>query len=132
MDFEHYYFTLELMVRDYECDMDGVVNNAVYLNYLEHARNECLKTMDLNYSKMTKADQHLYVARINIEFKYSLKSNDKFLVAMNIERPSTASLELQQDIYRIPDKKPVLNAKVVIVGMQGGSYRLPQLLIDNF
>ncbi len=132
MDLKQYDFSLELMVRDYECDMDGVVNNAVYQNYLEHTRNECLKTMDLNYATMTKADQHLYVARINIEYKYPLRSNDKFSVVMKIERNSTASLDLQQDIYRRPDSKLILNAKVVIVGMEGESYRLPQVLIDNF
>ena len=76
MNFEAYDFTIELAVRDYECDMDGVVNNANYLHYLEHDRNECLKTLDLNYTTMTRKDQHLYVARINIEFKYPLRSNN--------------------------------------------------------
>ncbi|NLI24182.1 MAG: acyl-CoA thioesterase, partial [Bacteroidales bacterium] len=32
-----YYFELEMEVRDYECDIQGIVNNAVYMNYLEHA-----------------------------------------------------------------------------------------------
>ena len=36
-------FSLSLAVRDYECDYEGLVNNAVYLNYLEHARHEFLK-----------------------------------------------------------------------------------------
>ena len=131
MNFDQYDFTLELAVRDYECDMDGVVNNANYQHYLEHTRNECLKTLDLNYSTMTKADCHLYVARINIEYKYPLRSNDMFVVAMRITRPSTASLELDQDIYRRPDHKVILNAKVVIVGMDGQSYRLPKPIIDK-
>jgi acyl-CoA thioester hydrolase len=131
MDLEQYNFTLEFDVRDYECDMDGVVNNANYLHYLEHTRNECLKTMDLNYAVMTKEDRHLFVARVNIEFKYPLRSNDKFIVALKISRPSTASLDLKQDIYRLPDHKAIINAKVVIVGMEGESYRLPKPIIDK-
>ena len=132
MNLKQYDYTLDLTVRDYECDMDGVVNNAVYQNYLEHTRNECLKTMDLNYATMTKSDQHLYVARIQIDYKYPLKSNDCFRVAILIERSSSVSLDLQQDIYRLPDNRLILNAKVVILGMQGKNYRLPQVLIDNF
>ena len=51
---------------------------------------------------------------------------------MLIARSSSAILNLQQDIYRLPDSKLILNAKVVIVGMEGNNYRLPQVLIDNF
>lgn len=131
MNLDCYDFTIELAVRDYECDMDGVVNNANYLHYLEHTRNECLKTLDLNYTTMARNDRHLYVARINIEFKYPLRSNDTFVVAMKIARPSTASLELEQDIYRLQDQKVILNAKVVIVGMEGRSYRLPESIIER-
>jgi acyl-CoA thioesterase FadM len=50
---------------------------------------------------------------------------------MRTTRPSTASLELGQDIYRLPDYKLILNAKVVIVGVEGQSYRLPKPIIDK-
>ena len=32
----------EFSVRDYECDLQGIVNNAVYQNYYEHARHQFL------------------------------------------------------------------------------------------
>jgi acyl-ACP thioesterase len=40
MNQKQYSFRLEFSVRDYECDLQGVVNNAVYQHYLEYARHE--------------------------------------------------------------------------------------------
>ena len=35
-----YVFELPMKVRDYEVDAEGIVNNAIYLHYLEHTRHE--------------------------------------------------------------------------------------------
>ena len=34
----NYIFELKDKVRDYECDLQGIVNNANYQHYLEHCR----------------------------------------------------------------------------------------------
>ena len=52
---------LQMAVRDYECDMQGVVNNAVYQNYLEHARHEFLKLHGLDFAVLAKAGINLVV-----------------------------------------------------------------------
>lgn len=39
-------------VRDYECDLQGVVNNAAYLNYLEHARHEMLRLSGIDFAEL--------------------------------------------------------------------------------
>jgi acyl-CoA thioester hydrolase len=62
-------FDLEFKVRDYECDMDHVVNNAVYLNYLEHARHELLLGLGIKFGELSKRGVSLVVTRIEVDFK---------------------------------------------------------------
>ena len=57
---------VELEVRDYECDMSGIVNNAVYLNYLEHARHKFLKSKEIQYADWAQNGIHLVVIRIEL------------------------------------------------------------------
>lgn len=57
-----YEYKLDFEVRDYECDIQGVVNNAVYQNYLEVTRNKWLDDkMGLKYFQMTSSKQYLFV-----------------------------------------------------------------------
>ena len=47
-----YIFELEMQVRDYECDMEGIVNNAIYQHYLEHTRHEFLASSGISFIEM--------------------------------------------------------------------------------
>ena len=106
-------FKLDFEVRDYECDLSGIVNNAVYQNYLEHARHRFLKVHGLDFAALEEQGITLVVIRIEMDFLFPLKSGDKFTVEVRPERVSRLRFGFQQDIFRKPDEKPILSARVI-------------------
>lgn len=106
-------FRVELEVRDYECDMEGIVNNAVYMNYLEHARHRFLKQEGFDFGALTSRGIHLVVIRTEADYLFPLRSGDRFHVTASIERASRLRFVFLQDIYRLPDAKAILKAKVL-------------------
>ncbi len=107
-----YLHSLEFIVRDYECDMQGVVNNAVYQNYLEHARHEYLQAEGINFAEMTAKGINLVVVRAELDYRDSLQNNDAFVVKSNLTRLSRVRFQFTQDIYRLSDNKLMLQALV--------------------
>lgn len=67
----------ELIVRHYECDAYGHVNNANYLNYLEHARGEFLKSIGFDYKGFMADGYGIYIVRVNITYKSPAFPDDK-------------------------------------------------------
>jgi acyl-CoA thioester hydrolase len=124
-----YQFKLEFAVRDYECDLAGMVNNACYLNYIEHARHEFLRSKGIDFASLARKGIYLVVIRIELDYLYSLRSGDRFTVGTNLERVSRLRFGFQQEIYRLPDEKPVLRAKVIGTAVDDrGKPRLPEEL----
>ncbi len=106
-------FRYEFEVRDYECDLEGIVNNAVYMNYLEHTRHAFLKHKGFNFAELTRRGIQLVVIRIEADYLFPLRSGDQFYVTANMERISKLRFGFLQDMYRLPDNKPILKAKVI-------------------
>jgi len=105
-------FKTEMEVRDYECDMEGIVNNAVYMNYLEHARHSYLKHKGFSFADLTRNGIRLVVIRVEADYLFPLRSGDKFYVTTSIERTSKLRNGFIQNIFRLPDDKSILKAKV--------------------
>ena len=108
-------FKYEFEVRDYECDIQGIVNNAVYLNYLEHTRHRYLQSRNLDFARMHDEGKDLVVIRSEIDYKASLKFDDKFYVTVDFSKVSRLKLLFEQKIFRVcagRDDELILDAKV--------------------
>ncbi len=105
-------FTLDFKVRDYECDMQGIVNNSVYQNYLEHTRHEFLLSKGIDFAELTRQKVNLVVLRAELDYKQSLVSGDEFYVDVDVVQSSRVRFDFLQNIYRKQDQKLILAAKI--------------------
>ncbi len=127
----NYSHQLEFKVRDYECDMQGVVNNGVYQNYLEHARHDLLLKNGINFAEKTASGIQLMVVRAELDYRQSLKSNDEFVVCSNVQRVSKLRFAFLQDIYRSSDQKLMLQATIIgtAINQRGRPFVSEELLL---
>lgn len=118
-----------MAVRDYECDIQGIVNNAVYQNYLEHARHEYLKQVGNDFAEYALRGSKLVMVRAEIDYKSSLQSGDRFTATVQMVRESRVRFAFLQEIYHGTDNRPVLSAKIIetVLNSRGRPEIPPQL-----
>jgi acyl-CoA thioester hydrolase len=126
---ESYY--LNFQVRDYECDLQGVVNNANYQHYLEHARHQYLISRGISFVQLHDEGIDLIVTKVEIEYKFPLRSCDEFIVTVNIQREGNARLLFIQEIFRLPDRKLIVKGRVTGVATRKGRPIPPGDLIQR-
>lgn len=124
----NYCFSLEMEVRDYECDLQGMVNNAVYLNYLEHTRHQYLKTLGLDFAQLHAQGCDLVLIRCELDYKTPLRSGDRFVVRLQMVQESRLRFAFVQEIYRLPEEQLVLQARAIGTGIIAGKPALPEAL----
>ena len=109
-----YSYEIEIKVRDYECDAQGIVNNANYQHYFEHARHEFLEHAGCSFGTMREAGIEPVVARIEINYKNSLRGGELFVCKLFMRREGIRFV-FYQDIFRKSDGVLCAEAKVTTV-----------------
>lgn len=108
-----------MMVRDYECDIEGIVNNANYLHYTEHTRHLFLKACGLSFAEMHRKGVDAVVARMNLQFKTPLTCDDEFISRLGLHKEGIRYV-FNQDIYRARDEKLCFRGVIEIVCLVNG------------
>lgn len=114
-----YVFETEMEVRDYECDIQGIVNNANYLHYTEHTRHLYLKSLGVSFAKLHDQGIDSVVARMNLQYKAPLHNDDVFVSRLAIRKEGLRYVFLQ-DIYRKEDNRLAFRATVELVCLVNG------------
>lgn len=124
-----YVYELKMKVRDYECDLQGIVNNANYQHYTEHTRHEFLLSKGISFSELHKKGIDAVVARLTMQFKTPLTSGDEFASRLRVKKEGVKYV-FHQDIFRLPDEKLVMRSQVEIVCLVNGILNTVPILDD--
>ena len=114
-----YIFEAHMEVRDYECDIEGIVNNANYLHYAEQTRHLFLKSRNLSFAEMHERGIDAVVARMNLQYKTPLRCDDEFISRLWVEKEGVKYI-FHQDIFRASDEALCFRGIITLVCLIDG------------
>lgn len=125
-----YIFEMPLRVRDYEVDVQGIVNNANYLHYLEVTRHAFCEQAGVSFREMHEQGMDPVVCHIDIHYKHSLGLSEPMVSKLALCRKGCRFV-FRQDIFK-PDGTPVVTADVDVVLIQDGRLSNGNALAEAF
>lgn len=118
MSGKDFIFELPMQVRDYELDSQGIVNNAVYLHYLEYTRHEFCRMVGCSFRDLQLEGIDPVLRKVEIEYVRSLVSGDRFVSKLAFWREGPRFI-FRQHLFT-PGGDPVVRADVTVVCLRGG------------
>jgi YbgC/YbaW family acyl-CoA thioester hydrolase len=89
---------IEIIVRSTEIDVNGHVNNAKYLEYLEWGREEWYEQNGLQYETLLAMGVQTVTVNININYRKECRQGEKLQIRTLPERVGNTSFVLKQEI----------------------------------
>lgn len=126
-----YQFEMPIKVRDYECDAQGIVNNANYLHYLEITRHDFCEKAGFTFRAMHESGLDPVVRKIEIEYISSLGLGESMISKLRMERRGARFIFLQ-DIFNAATCAPVVKASVTVVCLENGTLSRGDKLASAF
>ncbi len=121
-----------LKVRDYECDAQGIVNNANYQHYYEVVRHEFLEQHGLNFYELHEQGIDAVVVSVYIRYKHSLRGGNDFICTVDSIEKEGIRYIFNQKIIRLKDNKVCSTAKIEVACMVNGKVGKPDLFDKIF
>jgi acyl-CoA thioester hydrolase len=121
-------------VMSYELDSFGHVNNAVYLNYLEKARNDFMIQKGLDFYDFFKWKLYPVVMKSIIDYKIPARAGDQLDIIGKITNHTATSFTLTYEITESRSKKIIATAETrhVFINDNNRPSRIPQEFFQKF
>jgi acyl-CoA thioester hydrolase len=114
----------EWPIRVYYEDTDsgGVVYHSNYLNFMERARTEWIRSLGFEQDELITQHQCLFaVHSMQLNFRKPAKFNDALIVSSSLIKAAGASMEFEQKIYR--DDELLCEAVVKVACLNSDRFR---------
>ncbi|MDR3622022.1 MAG: acyl-CoA thioesterase [Paludisphaera borealis] len=105
---------LEIIVRPTEIDVNGHVNNAKFVEYLEWGREEWYERNGLPYDRLQAMGAATVTVNVNLNYRRECRQGERLTIVTRPVRLGRTSFTLAQEI-RKPDGAVAADATVVLV-----------------
>jgi len=89
---------VDIVVRSTEIDVNGHVNNAKYLEYLEWGREDWYERSGLYYDILLQMNVQTVTVNININYRKECRQGEKLSIRTNAQKAGRSSYVLEQQI----------------------------------
>jgi acyl-CoA thioester hydrolase len=107
-----------LRVRYAECDPQGVVFNAQYLAFADHALTELWRELFGGYTSMLERGVDVVVAEARVRFRAPARFDEELDIAVAVAHLGTTSMTLHNQITRAADGAAIADVEVRYVWVQ--------------
>ena len=136
---EDFKFSYRLRVRWGECDAQGIVFNAQYMNFIEVAQAEYFRGLGLRlYSDELRTRFDLATVKSTLEYMAPARVDDMLDIFVRVSRIGRASIVFNTETYHIDAEDPCARAEVICANFDantGVARRIPddlRRLIDTY
>ncbi|MDZ7724334.1 MAG: thioesterase family protein [candidate division KSB1 bacterium] len=120
-----YPYSMTLIVRSYELDSFGHVNNANYLNYLEAARCEYMKQRGLSFNDFERWDAFPFIGKVEIKYKSPAVADNILEIRARICNWRRSSCVIEYEIYNQSREKLGAKASTLLIFVDSDSQLTP-------
>jgi acyl-CoA thioester hydrolase len=126
-----HYFACRIYFED--TDFSGIVYHANYLRYMERARSDMLRLLDMDQNAAYESGEGVY-AVVDLTMKYLLpaKLNDDLIVISTVKTLRAASVIIDQTIMRGSDQITSASVHAAFLSPSGRPRRQPKAWTKAF
>jgi acyl-CoA thioester hydrolase len=122
---------IEIDVRYYETDGQGVVHHSNYFQYFELARVEMLKAMGHDYAELERDGVFLVVHTISCKYHRPARFGDRLRIITKVARATLARIDHQYQVFIDADLIAEASSTIACIDRNGHVRRMPECIVKS-